>query len=175
MLSLDNTKEAVQTFADNVVQDAKANLIAKKKVSSGELLDSIKSTGVKLTPRSLEIGITLANYGGFIDKGVSGTETKYDTPYSYTDKMPPPSAFDGWMVRRGIAPRDSKGAFLPRKSIQFAIAMSIFKEGIEPSNFLSDAVKKNINQFPLEIQKKFGLDVKASINFIIKSNIPKVK
>ena len=31
MLSLDNTKEAVQTFAENVVQDAKANLIAKKK------------------------------------------------------------------------------------------------------------------------------------------------
>ena len=170
MLKKDNLTKGLQIFANELVLKAKDNLKNKDKVVSGTLHDSIKATGVRLSNKSLEIGITMADYGGYIDKGVSGTEVKYDTPYSYKDLTPPPSKLDSWIVQRGIAPRNSKGQFEDRKSLQFAIARSIFKKGIAPSNFLKEAIEETIPLLPIELGNKFGLDVKASLDFIIKSN-----
>lgn len=170
MLKFDNLKIALEQYASAIVMDAKTNLISKDKVVSGRLHDSIRMTGIKTSKNSIEIGISMADYGGYIDKGVSGTDVKYDTPYSYKDKAPPPSALDGWMVQRGIAPRNSKGQFTNRKSIQFAISRSIFKNGIAPSNFLTEAVEKNNSMLPKLIKDKFALDTKSAVNYIIKSN-----
>jgi hypothetical protein len=170
MLKNDNTIIGLQNFANQIVIKAKENLQKKDKVVSGTLYDSIKSTGVKISKNSLEIGISMASYGGYIDKGVSGTEVKYDTPYSYKNLKPPTSALDSWIVQRGIAPRNSKGQFLDRKSVQFAISRAIFKNGIKPSNFLKEAVQETIPLLPIEIKDKFGLDVKSSLDFIIKTN-----
>jgi hypothetical protein len=117
----------------------------------------------------------MAAYGAFVDQGVSGTEKKYNTKYSYTTKPPPPSAFDNWMVRRGIAPRTTGGQFLSRKSIQFAMSRSIFKNGIEPSYFLTDAVKKNFNTLPNVIVNALELDVKKTVDLLIKTNFNNLK
>lgn len=170
MLKTDNLKIGLQKFADELVLKAKENLQKKDKVVSGTLYDSIRSTDIKISKNSLELGITMADYGGYIDKGVSGTEVKRDTPYTYKNLKPPASALDSWIVQRGIAPRNDKGQFLNRKSVQFAIAKSIFKKGIEPSNFLKEAVQDTIPLIPKELSNRFSLDVKSSLDFIIKSN-----
>ncbi len=91
--------------------------------------------------------------------------------------MPPPSALDGWIVRKGLAPRQN-GKFTGRtinsvgfkKSIQFLVARSIFFNGIKPTHFLTDAVRSNINLLPKEIKESFALDLNASVDLIIKSN-----
>lgn len=176
-MKFDNTINALNIFGDNVVADAKANLIREQKVSSGELLSSIKSTGVVFGKNSLTLNIAMNDYGSFIDQGVSGVKVKYDTPFAYKDKMPPPSALDKWIVRKGLAPRD-KGKFTGRtinavgfqKSIQFLIARSIFFNGIKPTHFLTDAVKKNMVLMPQQIKEAFALDVDSTVNLIIKSN-----
>lgn len=173
MLKLDNLTKALNDFGDKVIEDSKKNLIDRKKVSSGKLLSSLKNNGSKVTRKSLELNINMSEYGAFIDKGVSGVKVKYNTPYSYTNKMPPPKALDGWIVKKNIAPRNDKGQFLTRKSVQFAIARSIFYNGIKPSNFLSDAVKKNFNLLPNIVQKSFIVDAQNAIDFIIKSNFNK--
>lgn len=173
MLKLDNLTKALNDFGDKVIEDSKKNLIDRKKVSSGKLLSSLKNNGAKVTRKSLELNINMSEYGAFIDKGVSGVKVKYNTPYSYTNKMPPPKALDGWIVKKNIAPRNDKGQFLTRKSVQFAIARSIFYNGIKPSNFLSDAVKKNFNLLPNIVQKSFIVDAQNAIDFIIKSNFNK--
>lgn len=173
MLKLENLTKELNNFGDKVIEDAKQNLKDKKKVASGNLLNSMKNNGCKASKNSIELNVNMATYGAFVDKGVSGMIQKYDTPYSYTNKMPPPKAFDGWIVRKGIAPRTKTGQFLSRKSIQFAIANSIFRYGIKPSHFLSDAVKKNFKLLPEIIQKSFKVDAENAINFIIKSNFNK--
>lgn len=180
MLDLKNTTETLNIFGKNVVTDAKQNLVAKNKVASGKLLNSVYSSGAKYTGKSLELNIYLEKYGAFIDKGVSGVKVKYNTPYSYTNKMPPPSALDGWIVRKGLAPRNS-GKFTGRtisavgfqKSIQFLVARSIFFNGIKPTKFLTDAVKNNINKLPTELTSAFALDLDSTVNFIIKTNLKK--
>lgn len=173
MLELENLTKAINNFGDKVIEDAKQNLKDKKKVSSGNLLKSMKNNGAKVTGKSLELKINMATYGAFVDQGVSGVITKYNTPYSYKNKMPPPKAFDGWIVRKGIAPRNEKGQFLSRKSIQFAISRSIFNYGIKPTHFLTDAVKKNFKLLPDIIQKSFLIDAEKAVNFIIKTNFNK--
>ncbi len=175
MLNTDNLQNALEDFAQKVVSDAKGNLQTTKKVSSGKLYDSLKISSVRSSKRSIELSINMTNYGAFVDQGVSGTEKKYNTPYSYTNKMPPPSAFSGWMVKKGIAPRTAGGQFKSRKSMQFAIAKSIFKKGIEPNHFLTDAVKKNFDLLPNIVVDAFSLDVKNTVDFLIKSNFNNLK
>jgi len=170
MLDTINLQSALTKFGNKVVVDAKANLTSRDKVASGKLLNSIEVQNIKVSKRSIELNIKFEKYGAFIDKGVSGVKKKYDTPYSYTNKMPPPSALDSWIVIRGIAPRNNKGQFQTRKGIQFAIARSIFNNGIKPSLFLTDAVKKNIGIIPMQLKEAMSLDVKSSVDFIIKSN-----
>jgi len=172
-INTSNLEQALFKFADKVVINAKANLKAKDKVASGKLLNSVKVGKIKVSRRSIELNIDFEKYGAFIDKGVSGVKKKYNTPYSYTNKMPPPSALDGWIVRKGIAPRNDKGQFQSRKSVQFAIARSIFNNGIKPTHFLSDAVKKNIKTIPSQFQEALALDVKSTVDFLIKSNFNK--
>lgn len=173
MLDTKNLQIGLDKFGDQVVADAKQNLIAKNKVASGKLLNSLKVKNVKATARSLEMSIDMAPYGAFIDKGVSGTKVKYNTPYSYTNKMPPPSALDSWIVKKGIAPRNDKGHFQTRKGLQFAIARSIFYNGIKPSHFLSDAVEKNFKLLPKIIVDSFELDIKNTVDLLIKTNFNK--
>jgi len=175
MLNTENLQIALEEFAEQVVLDAKSNLERDKKVASGKLLESIKINRVKASKRSIELNINMAPYGAFVDQGVSGTEKKYNTDYSYTTKPPPPSAFDGWMVRRGIAPRTSGGQFQSRKSIQFALSRHIFKNGIEPSHFLTDSVKKNFNTLPSILVDALSLDVKKTVDLLIKTNFNNLK
>lgn len=175
MLNTENLQIALEEFAEQVVLDAKSNLERDKKVASGKLLESIKVNRIKASKNSIELSINMTKYGAFVDKGVSGTEVKYDTDYTYTTKPPPPSAFDGWMVRRGIAPRTAGGQFLSRKSIQFALSRHIFKNGIAPSHFLTDAVKKNFNILPGIITNSLELDVKKAVDLLIKTNFNNIK
>ena len=106
-------------------------------------------------------------YGWFQDKGVSGKKVKYDTPFKYTNRMPPPRAFDKWVVRKGIAPRDASGKFKGRsiksvgfqKSITFLIARSIFYKGIKPSLFFTKPFEKHFKTLGKELQEKYGLSM----------------
>jgi hypothetical protein len=105
------------------------------------------------------MSIEMEEYGHFQDKGVSGKKVKYNTPYSYSSKMPPPSKLDKWITRKGIAPRDKQGRFISRKSLQFLIARSIFNKGIKPSLFLTKPFEKAFKTLPDELIEKFGLEV----------------
>ena len=119
----------LEKFRDYVIQQARSNLSRLQKNSSKKLYDSITGE-VKVMPNSMRVFFDMEEYGFYQDKGVSGTKRKYDTPFRYTNKMPPPKAFDKWIVKKGIAPRGKGGIFAKRKGLQFAIARSIFEKGI---------------------------------------------
>jgi len=167
MLSNGVQKE-LERFTDYVVSQARSNLTRLKKNSTRSLYDSLKGN-VKVSANSFEMSIEMEEYGHFQDKGVSGSEVKYNTPYSYTTKMPPPMALDKWIVRKGIAPRDKNGKFISRKSLQFMIARSIFKKGIKPSLFLTTPFEAAFKTLPDELIEKFGLEVLDLFNYTIQN------
>ena len=166
-MTYNNLKEALAEVRDLIVKESKENLIAAKK-GGGALEDSIKGTPVSESGSSLTFQILMEDYATFVDKGVSGTKTKYDTPYSYTDKMPPPSALDKWTVRKGIAPRDDKGRFMPRKTLQFLIARSIYRDGIKPSLFYTEPYHKYLKNISKRLEKSYIVDVRDFTDFTIK-------
>jgi hypothetical protein len=103
---LENVQKFLNEFKDHIIREAKA----KAPTSSGNLKNNI--TGyVKESANSIQITFEMPEYGFFQDQGVSGKKKKYNTEFSYTDKMPPPSKLDKWIVRKGIAPRKNKKCF----------------------------------------------------------------
>lgn len=144
-------------FAKRVIQQAKQNLTKKKKNASKELYNSL-DYDLSVGPNSFSLSFKMEDYGEFQDKGVSGVKRKYNTPYKYTNKMPPPKAFAQWVVRKGLQGiRDKQGRFIPRKSLQYLIARSVYNNGIKPSYFFSKPFKVNYNKLPKELIEAFGL------------------
>ena len=166
--------KALQQFRDLVVAEAKANLKKMGKDTSGKLSNSIKGD-VKEMPNSIGVYFEMEPYGNFQDKGVSGTQRKFDTPYSYKSKMPPPSAFDKWIVKKGIAPRSASGKFQSRKGLQFAIARTIFKQGIKPSLFFTRPFEAAYKTLPDALIDKYGLDAEQLLNEILDQNLKNIK
>lgn len=94
--------------------------------NTGNLSNSVK-TSLKQTENGFIIGYEMDYYGVYQDQGVSGLKRKYDTPFTFRDKMPPISAFS---------------SYTSNLSEQFAIAKSIQTWGIKPKNFIKPAVDK---------------------------------
>lgn len=181
MLKIDNLKEALNEFSDNIVKDAKSNLEKSGKVDTGKLKDTLTNMGAKVSKNSIEIGIMMLPYGAFVDKGVRGvggvrkqTSTFKKTnnkgklwkqkgkgsPYSFKEgKKPSVKHFIQWSEKRGLSP--------------YAVRESVYHQGIEPNHFLENAVKENINNLSTVIQDAFALDIQSTLNYLIKTNLQK--
>ena len=167
-MQLKDTQDALNAFGKYVVQQSRSKLTQSNKNVSKRLYESL-GYDLKVMPNSFSMAFLMENYGEYQDKGVSGTEVKYNTPYKYTNKMPPPSAFSQWVVRKGLkGTRDASGRFVNRKGLQFAIAKSIFKKGIKPSLFFTKPFEEAFKNLPNDIVEAYGLDVenflKTTIN-----------
>jgi hypothetical protein len=172
-MQLDETREALNKFAKYVIQESKNNLSKSNKNVSKELYNSL-GYDLNVSKNSFSLSILMEDYGVFQDKGVSGTEKKYNTPFKYTNKRPPASAFSNWVVRKGLkGTRDAKGRFVSRKGLMFAVANSIFKKGIKPSMFFTTPFEKAFKDLPEELILSFGLDLERFIDFTIKDNLKK--
>ena len=164
-------QKELERFRDYVISQSRRNLSRLKKNSSKRLYESIKGD-VKAMPNSISIQFTMEDYGIFQDAGVSGVKKKYNTPYSYKSKggknglkgMPPPKAFDKWIVRKGLSPRTKGGQFKNRKSLSFAIARSVFMNGIKPSLFFTKPFEAAYKRLPEELVEKYGLDALKLFN-----------
>ena len=166
MLDKQEVQEAIDKFRKYVVQQSKSNLTKQKKNASKSLYNSIKGVS-KVNPNSISLYFEMEAHGVFQDKGVSGKEKKYNTPYSYKSKMPPTKALDKWVVRRGIAPRDAKGRLISRKSLKFLIARGIYRNGIKPSLFFTKPFEVAYDRLPDELVEAYGIDI---INLYIKND-----
>ena len=160
-------QKALEEFRDYVIKHSQSNL--RKKKSTGNLSKSL-SAEVKVMPNSIRFFFEMAEYGFYQDKVVSGTRKKYNTEFRYTTKAPPPKAFDKWIVRKGIAPRNKGGQFLSRKSLQFAMSRYIFVNGIKPSLWFTKPFEEAFNNLPTELIDAYGLESEELFDTIMKEN-----
>jgi len=166
MLNPVRTKEVLNKFGKRVQQQARTNLTKGKHKASGGLYDSTKyelNTG----PKSFSLFFELEDYWEFQDKGVSGTEVKFNTPFSYKTKKPPAKVFEKWAKQKGIKPRAKNGQFTTYKSFGFAVANSIFKKGIKPTKFFSKPFENEFNKLPEDLVRAYALDVENFIDFTL--------
>ena len=172
-MQLEETRDALNKFAKYVIQQSRSNLSKSGKNVSKELYNSL-DYDLTVSKNSFSLSLLMEDYGVFQDKGVSGTEKKYNTPFKYTNKRPPASAFSNWVVRKGLkGTRDAKGRFVSRKGLMFAVANSVFKKGIKPSMFFTKPFEKAFKDLTEELILSFGLDLERFIDFTIKDNLKK--
>ena len=175
-MEFNELNSVMQNFARQVVMEAMANAPSDK--TSQRLKNSINGDYI---PEIKTVFFTMEDYGKYQDLGVKGTRSgqsvgkKYygqsAREFKYTNKMPPPSALDRFTIRKGIAPRDSKGRFVGRslktvgyqKSLTFLIARSIYAKGIKPSLFFTKPFMKYFKNLPDLIEQAVGNDFEISI------------
>tara|TARA_X000001316_G_C891798_1_gene13259 strand:+ start:58 stop:564 length:507 start_codon:yes stop_codon:yes gene_type:complete len=162
MLADKYLRDELNKFAKYVIQQSRSNLTKGKKNVSKELYNSL-GYQVSQSAQTTSVAFEMVDYGKFQDRGVSGTEKKYNTPYSYTNKMPPIKAFDQWVVRKGIAPRGSGGQFAKRQGLKFAIAKTIFKKGIRPSMFFTKPFEAALKRLPDELVEAYSIGLEKQI------------
>ena len=170
---LSPTATALERFQRHVVSQSKRNLTTKNKNVSKALYNSIKGD-VKESPNSIQILFTMLDYGFFQDQGVKGVKSGRSlSGFKYTNKMPPASAFDKWTVKRGLAPRDRKGKFESRRSLNFAMARHVYNYGIKPSEFFTKPFESAFKNLPDEMVETYGLEVEKLFDQIMIQNFKK--
>lgn len=176
-MKTENIERYLESFGKQVVNRSKGNL--QKAGKGGKLEESIKFEVIS-TPDGFTVQFFMSSYGQFVDKGVSGTQTKrtfkdykgqeIKTPYGYKNSkghsQPPSSALDKWVVKKGIAPRDASGKFMKRKTITFLIARSIGRNGIQGISFFQKPLGLGLKQFGKDLLGSVKEDIINSITTI---------
>lgn len=142
----------ILTIAHTEAEQLVEELWDRSPYSSGELSESIRYEVVGEYD-TFSIEIYMAAYGLYQDAGVNGVLQNWDSPYSYTNKMPPRQPIIDWIKTEGIVGRDNKGRFITRESLGFLIQRSIFNKGLEPQNWIDPEgeLEDKINQIGIKV------------------------
>ena len=166
MLDNNNTKDYLNAFAKYVIQQSRSNLTKGGKNVDKKLYNSLDKE-IEVGANSFRLAFLMEDYGTYQDKGVSGTQRKYDTPFSYKSKRPPLKPITDWVKKRRFQFRKENGKFMSYESTSFLIRNSIFKKGIKPSLFFTKPFEKAFLNLPDELVEAYGLDLEQFLQFTI--------
>ena len=178
-MKTENLERYLNSFASNVLKDSKRILQSAK--GSTKLASSLR-TEVSPDPNGFSVRFYMADYGTFVDKGVSGNKNKISysdgnkiksSPYRYTTKAPPIDILSKWIKKKGIKPkglgrgRDKKtGQFL--SGFAYLISKKIKREGIKSLSFFSKPLGINYKDLQEKLLKEFKKDVSTYITTFTK-------
>lgn len=166
MLVRENTKEYLNAFAKYVIQQSRSNLSKQNKNVDKKLYNSLDKE-IEVGANSFRLAFLMEDYGTFQDKGVSGTQKKYNTPFSYKSKKPPLKPITDWVKKRRFQFRKENGKFMSYQSTAFLVRNGIFKNGIKPSLFFTKPFEKAFERLPDELIEAYGLDVEQFLEYTI--------
>ena len=173
-MKTENIERYLNSFGKQVVNRAKGNI--QKAKGGGTALEQSISFKVVTDTDGFKVQFYMADYGTFVDKGVSGNKKQQKfkdyknkvitSPYKYTTKQPPSGVLDKWVVRKGIAPRDEKGRFIKRKSLVFLIARKIKRDGIKGISFFQKPLALGLRQFGKDLLSNVKEDIIAGLTTV---------
>jgi|TARA_R110002050_G_scaffold275214_1_gene419905 carbon monoxide dehydrogenase subunit G len=155
-----NIERYLNSFGKQVVNRAKGNL--QKAKGGGTALEGSIKFEVVPDGDGFSVKFYMADYGTFIDKGVSGNKKKQSfkdylgkiisSPYKYTTKQPPPNILAKWISKKGMKGRDKKtGRFISHMSLAFIIGRKIKRDGIKSLAFFQKPLGLGLKQFGQEL------------------------
>ena len=153
-------KQALDEFGKLYVKTLRDELLNTKpfpKRASGELIRSINYKLIN-TPEGTDIQLLAEDYLTFVDKGVSGTEKKYNTPYSYRTKYPKISEIQKWVRLKGI----------PQEHV-YPLAHKIFRFGNKPNNLINKTIR--FIEYRSKWKTKFEGEIADDIISMIKEQL----
>lgn len=168
-----NTMVALGRIGKEVRRRARISLKAQNKVVTGKLYNSIRYEHYVTRDESavrLDFSFPGAEYGDMVDQGIRGAVSSRKaprSPFKFGSGSGPKGglrgSIDKWVVRKGIAPRAAGGQFAARKSMVYAISRSIYRTGIKPSYFFTNAYDRTIKARKSQLTKAVGQDIGNAI------------
>mgnify|MGYP003650882043 FL=1 len=173
-MNTDNIERYLESFGKQVVKDSRELL--RKDKGDTSLGNSIRFT-VTAEEGGFSTKFYMAEYGQFLDKGVSGNKTKqsyinYDGKKvkspgkGYTTKGPPIDILSKWIKRKGIKPKGFKrgrskdtGQFV--SGFAFLISRKIKREGIKSLSFFQKPLGLQFNKLEKDMLKILTLDIRS--------------
>lgn len=169
----DSIEKYLQSYGKYIVRQARR--ILQKRNSTGKLSKSLRYKLVK-DQDGYDIKFLAAKYGDFIQKGVSGTQTKRSyigidgkrkqSPFSYkrgVGNAPNIGAIQSWIRLKNIRGRDNLGRFIKSKSLAYLFSKSIQRKGIKAASFYSQPLSWSYKKFKDDMLKNFKEDVLNNI------------
>ncbi|TWR26910.1 hypothetical protein FPZ42_07700 [Mucilaginibacter achroorhodeus] len=130
----------------------------KANIQSADMPVTGKIEDLKLQVTETSINIIGEAYLIYQDKGVKGAKSSTlapNSPFKYTDKMPPANVFEEYIKRKNINLRneenyggnpspfdDMKGDDKAIKSASWAMAKKVYNEGFKPQDIFSKELPK---------------------------------
>jgi len=179
-MKTENLENYLNLFANNVVKDSEKLLYSEK--GNTALGKSIRAK-VSEDVNGFSVKFYMADYGTFLDKGVSGTKTKRSftnykgikesSPYSYTTKGPPIDILSKWVKKKGLKPK-GWGKGRDKKSGQYVSGLAIYISkkirirGIKSLSFFSKPLSLWYDKLQDDFLKVFKEDVSSYITTFTK-------
>lgn len=166
--------DTLDKLGKELVKNTKNSLQAKKKSVSGVLDASIRYN-IEETTDGANLEFFMFEYGYYQDEGVKGYKpSSIKVNGKVGEQKAPHSRFefgtgsgkkgglfksiDKWIVRKKLAPRRNN-KFISRDSIRYAMTKSIYHQGIEPSNFFTEAWDKTLKDIDKKLTDELINDV----------------
>ncbi len=152
-------EEALEKYANYVVQQSRSNLTKKGNKASGDLY---KSLGFQVTDDN--ITFTGEEYGLYQDQGVRGKNAYYNASANSPFRFGTGTGRKGgltqgiakWIKQKGIKGRDKKtGRFITDKSLTFLISRSIYDKGLRATLFFTKPFEAGLVKYGDEIAEAF--------------------
>lgn len=177
------TKAALNAELRGVVKTAQKNLAGgitrrgndgsarRGKIdTTGKLSASIKALPVRQKGNTFTGGITMADYGDFVDQGVSGTQlsTPKPSPFSFKKEGPGMAMTESimeWMKKKNIRVRDERGRYAKGgfdsyqfKGLAYVIARSIKRKGTPQTYFITTPFRTMTETLPNVLREALTKD-----------------
>lgn len=173
-MKLNNLEQAIRGLANDIVDQAKKNLVDEYK-SNGQLYATLRSE-IEQKTNEFIVKFYMQDYGIFVDKGVKGKTSTYPktraalSQFQYgSGNYPKGGLTEGvlkWVKRKRFQWRTEDGKFMSYDAMSLLIARSIYNKGIEATEFFSKPFDRVLKEVPIELIEAFTLDIEyALINF----------
>ena len=176
MLERVEVKEILDKFGKYLVTQSRANLTRGGSNHTKSLYDSLDYF-TNASENSFEFEFLMNEHGEYQDKGVRGaggvrkTTSTFnkrnnkgklwkinakDSPYRFTNKMPPLGALKNWAQDKGLS--------------AFAVQRVVYHQGIKPTYFYSKPYEKAYETLPEELVEAYGLDLERFMEITLIKN-----
>ena len=165
--------EVLKAFGLEMQADLGAELVKDKAYVSGDLAEQIDFTSV-IEGTTFICTLRLKDYYDYVNQGVSGTDKKRNTPYSYVESSKIPFYFaKQWMNNKGLFV--DKGTTLTslagnkykagsKDSQAFAMARSWKEKGTKGNHFYDKVVtKERLDKLSKDLASAAAGDLKMAI------------
>ena len=140
-------------WASNVTAQAKANILKKNKVATGNLYESIT---FDVLPDGT-VDFYYDDAGDFVESGRRKGA-----------RFPPMSKMKQWIKIKGLAQwRNKKGRFISRDAQAFLIARGISKNGIKPFPFFTDPFDEAMKSYEYILEEALVQEIENDIDTIV--------